>query len=79
MVWLLTDRLPVAALTATPPDTFTGLPKFVPSITNCTVPLGVPPPGPVIFTLAVKLRLWPETEEPAEELTNVLVVALLTV
>jgi hypothetical protein len=58
MVWSPTGRLLPAALLATPPVKLTGLPKFVPSITNCTVPVGVPLPS-LALTLAVKLAPWP--------------------
>jgi hypothetical protein len=36
---------------------FTGLPALLPSITNCTFPLGVPAPGAVILMVAAKLML----------------------
>jgi hypothetical protein len=32
----------------------TGLPPLLPSIANCTVPLGVPAPGAAILIVAVK-------------------------
>ena len=70
MVWLPTDRLLMAPLVATPLVRFTALPKFVPSITNWTVPVGVPE---VAATVAVKVTLWPNTDELAEELTVVVV------
>jgi hypothetical protein len=76
---VLTDKLLVAVLVATPPVRLTGLPKFVPSMTNCTVPVGVPLAAAVTLTVAVKLTFWPDTDGLTEELTNVLVVALVTV
>jgi hypothetical protein len=79
MVWLLAVRLVVAGLVASPPVRVTGLPKFVPSMTNCTVPVGVPLPGAVTLTVAVKLTLWPANEGLTEESTTVLVVPLATI
>ena len=55
----------------------TGAPKFVPSTANCTVPplSNVPEPA---TTAAVKVVAWPKVEGFAEELTLVVVLALLT-
>jgi hypothetical protein len=78
MTWLPTDRLLVAALVATPPTRLTGLPKFVPSITNCTVPDSVPLPA-AAATVAVKVTPWPDRDGLTDELTTVLVVAGATV
>ena len=44
-----------------------------------TVPLGVPLPGEVAVTVAVKTTDWPETEGLAEEARAVELLALLTV
>ncbi len=79
MVWPATDKLLVAALVATPLLRLTGLPKFVPSIWNCTVPVSVPLPWPPAATVAVKVTAWPDTEGLDEETTTVLVLALATV
>jgi hypothetical protein len=78
MAWLPTDRPLVAALVATPPARLTGLPKSVPSITNCTVPVSVPLPAPAA-TVAVKVTPWPDIDGLTEELTTVLVDAWATV
>ena len=59
--------------------TLTGLPALLPSITNWTVPVGVPAPGAAIEMVAVKVTFCPDTEELTEEVTVVLVVALATV
>ena len=58
--------------------TLTGEPKFVPSTANCTVPplSNVPEPA---TTAAVKVTAWPKAEGFAEELTVVVVLALLTI
>jgi hypothetical protein len=56
-----------------------GLPALLPSIRNCTVPLGIPAPGAVTLMMAVKPTLWPDAEGLTEELTNRLVVAGVTV
>jgi hypothetical protein len=65
----------------TPPVvlTLTGLAALLPSITNWTVPLGVPAPETAALTVAVKVTDWPDIDGLAEELTTVAVVALLTV
>jgi hypothetical protein len=39
----------------------------------------VPAPGRATFTVAMKVMLWPVTDGLTEELTNVLVVAWVTV
>ena len=69
----------MAPLVALPPEIVTGDPKLVPSIANCTVPLGVPVPGAVALTAAVNVTDWPNTEGLLEELTDVVVLARLTV
>jgi hypothetical protein len=64
----------------TPPVvvTLAGPPALLPSITNCTVPLGVPVPA-VTLTVAVNVTLCPNTVAPVKGLSVVLVVALVTV
>jgi len=69
----------VAVLVAIPAANATGVPKFAPSTTNCTVPVGVPLPAGFTVTVAVKVTGWPKTEGLAEELTVVVVAAMLTV
>src|SRR6202023_287219 len=44
-----------------------------------TVPVGVPAPGGLAVTVAVKVPLWPATEGLAEELSAVVVASWLTV
>jgi hypothetical protein len=56
------------------PDT--GLP---PSITNCTEPVGVTDVLELFDTIAVKVTKLPEVEGLSEELTEVAVVAGVTV
>ena len=51
----------------------------MPSIVNVTVPLGVPAPGATAATVAVNVTDCPNTEGLAEEVTTVVVLALLTV
>jgi hypothetical protein len=55
--------------------TVTGAP---PSTANCTVPVGVPDPGAVGVTVAVKVTVCPNTEGLADEVTPVVVLALFT-
>src|SRR5438876_11505813 len=79
MVWLPTLSELVLPLLATPPLRVTGLPKSLPSILNWTVPVGVPEPGLLAPTVALKLTLSPETEELLLEVTVVVVLSLPTV
>src|SRR5437879_640389 len=51
----------------------------LPSITNWMVPVGMPAPGGVALTAAVKVMLWPNSDGLAEELRARLVLAALTV
>src|SRR6266498_138064 len=78
MMWLPAERVEVAALVALPPDKVT-VPKLLPSILNCTVPVGVPEPGATGVTVAVKVIDWPKQDGLAEEVTAVVVFALFTV
>jgi len=55
-----------------------GAPAFDPSITNCTVPVGVPDPGATTDIVAVKVTFWPGVDGLADEVTLVVVLALLT-
>ena len=79
IVWVATDSVVVALLVALPPTRVTGLPKFVPSIWNCTVPVGVPEPGGLAATVAVKVTDWAKTEGLAVEVTVVVVLSWETV
>ena len=53
----------------------TKLPKFTPSITNWTVPVG--PLPEVGVTVAVKVTFWPEEEGLTDEVTAVVVSEML--
>jgi hypothetical protein len=55
---------------------FTGLPTLLPSMANCTVPVGVPP-GLAVRTAAVNTTFWPNTDGLEEALTSVVVAGLL--
>src|SRR5438309_1107494 len=46
-----------------------------PASLNVTVPVGVPVPGATALTVAVKVRLWPETDGLAEEASAVALLA----
>jgi len=46
---------------------------------NCTVPVGVPDPGAVTLIVAVNVTDWPDKEGLTEDVTAVVVGALLTV
>jgi hypothetical protein len=81
-VWLpVVSAAELKEALVTPPVvlTLTGPPAFVPSIWNCTVPVGVPAPGAVTLMVAVKVTLWPDTEGLAEATTATVLVALVTV
>ena len=54
--WVSVEVLPEVAEPAT---SVTGDPKLLPSTENCTVPLGVPAPGAMAATVAVKLTACP--------------------
>jgi hypothetical protein len=82
MVWLPTVKLAVLKeAVITPPEvvTPTGLPVLLPSIWNCTVPVGVPAPGAPTLMVAVKVTLWLAIAGLIVEATTVLVLALLTI
>ena len=64
---------------AEPPLRATLGPRSAPSIWNWTVPVGVPAPGTIAVTWAVKVTEEPTTNGLAEETTCVLVSALFTV
>src|ERR1043166_8852937 len=67
LVYLATPPLRVLVEIATPPSLKT------------TVPLGVPAPGAVALTVAVRTTDWLDPEGLAEEVTAVELLALLTV
>src|SRR5712691_5230836 len=51
--------------------------ELAPSL-KFTLPVGVPAPGAVAVTVAVKVTDWPNTDGLAEDVSAVLVLALLT-
>ena len=55
------------------------VPSVVAPSLKVTVPVGVPAPGETALTVAVKVTDWPETDGLAEELTEAVVLAGLTV
>ena len=69
----------VAALVALPLARVTAEPKLVPSILNCTVPVGVPEPGDTGATVAVNVTDWSATDGFSDEVTVVVVLAWFTV
>ena len=77
MEWLATDRLEMANL-ATPPDRVTVFNTVVPSL-NVMAPVGVPAPGALGVTVAVKVTDCPQTAEIDVDASVVVVVAWLTV
>ena len=54
------------------------VPIGLPPSRNVTVPVGVPAPGATGETVAVNVTDWPNTDGLTEEVTVVLVSALLT-
>src|SRR6516162_7677762 len=67
-------------LVATPFVSVTAEPKFTPSTTNCTLPVGVPVlPVELSATVAVKVTDWPKLDGSAEEVTVVALVAWFTI
>ena len=77
MEWLPTARLEVEKV-AVPPLSVP-VPSVVVPSSNVTVPVGVPAPGALTVTVAVKVTLWPNTEGLAEEATLVVVASGLMV
>ena len=55
------------------------VPRVLEPSLKVTVPVAVPAPGLFAVTVAVKVTACPDTEGLAEELTNVVVPAFLTV
>ncbi len=70
-------RLEVVKVVA-PPESVSVARVVVPSL-KVTVPAGVPSPGELAVTLAVKVTDWPKTDGSADEVTAVLVAVELTV
>jgi hypothetical protein len=82
MVWLPTAKPPMPnEAVMKPPElvTPTGLPALLPSIWNCTVPLGVPAPGAPTLMVAVNVTLWLMIAGLTVDTTAVVVLALLTI
>src|SRR5437588_45771 len=52
-----------------------GSPTLTPSTANCTVPVGVPAPGPTAVTVTEKVTGWPNTDGLTVAVTPVVVVA----
>src|SRR5215207_8332888 len=71
-------RVLVLAEVAVPPLSATGPPKFAPSILNCTVPAGCPPPGSG-ETVAVNDTDWAKADDASEDVTTVVVLTGRTV
>ena len=57
----------------------TAAPALLPSITNWTVPVGVPVAGETAATVAVKVTLWPFADGFCDDVTVVVVLPLFTV
>src|SRR5918994_998494 len=75
MLWLPAPKLLVVTV-ATPPESVpVRVPPPLPLMTKVTVPVGVPDPD---VTLAVRVTVCPKVEGSGEEVTVVVVGALLT-
>ncbi len=82
MVWLPADKLVVLRKAVeVPPEVVmpTGLPALLPSIWNCTVPVGAPAPGAPTLIVAVNVTLWLAIDGLTAETTTVLVLTLWTI
>jgi hypothetical protein len=83
LYWALTVWLPGVKVEvldcAVPPTNVTGAPALLPSITNWTVPVGVPDPGAAAVTVAVKVTVCPFADGFCDDVTPVAVFALFTV
>src|SRR2546430_4589354 len=70
----------IGGLIAVPPANATGAPRLAAPAKNCTLPVGLPAPGGIAFTVAVNVTAWPNTEGLVEDaVTTVEVSALPTV
>jgi hypothetical protein len=78
IVWLSTLSVDVAPLVALPLFSITAEPKFVPSILNWTVPVGLPAPGATGATVAVNLTDCPDADGFCDDVTVVVVLAWFT-
>src|ERR1700737_3283995 len=71
MVLVPTGSELVAGLVAVPPLNRAGLPRLTPPKKNWTVPVGVPVPGAMALTVAVKVTDCPNTDGLAEDAVTV--------
>jgi hypothetical protein len=78
IVWIATERADVVRVAAPPPDS-APLPMLTPPSRKVTVPVGVPEPGDLTPTSAVKVTDWPNTVGFVPDETTVPVVASRTV
>src|SRR5437870_2079848 len=69
----------VALVRAADVLTLTGPPRLLPSIWNWTVPVGAATPGNGTLMLAVNVTPWPADNGLADDVTTMLVLALLIV
>jgi len=77
MVWLPTVSELLIKVAVVP---LSGTTKKLPlSTTNLTCPVGVPAPGAVTLMVAMKVTSWPTTDGLGEDVSAVLVPALLTI
>jgi hypothetical protein len=75
--WVPTERL--AVVREARPDAFSvAVPRLVAPSRNVTVPVGTPPAGVEVVTVAVNVTPWATFEGFAEDARAVLVGALLT-
>ena len=68
----------VTVAVASPLVSGTAEPRLEPPSLNCTVPVGVPTPGAVAVTVAVRPTLWPYVEGLTDDPTATEVSAWLT-
>src|SRR5712692_8338277 len=59
--------------------TFTGLPTLLPSIWNWTVPVGEATPGNGTLMLTVKVTAWASDTGLADDVTTMLLLALVII
>jgi hypothetical protein len=78
IVWLPTAKADVVNVALPVESTVTVARMTLPSM-NATVPGGIPELGATALTMAVNVTDWPTTDELAELVKVVLVVAVLTV
>ena len=69
----------MVTIVALPVPSSVPVPTVVAPSLNVTVPVGIPAPGDVAVTVAVRVTDWPKTVGFAEEVTVVEVLVLFTV